>query len=197
MILLAVFSGNSLALSGAYVYLIAHGLFSAALFLVLGYVEQREETRLIERLGGLGSRNPRLAGAIVLPVLAALGLPGLAGFSGEILILTGLFKAGFVWSAVVALIPVVLAAAWPTCCASIKGMHVGIRRSLDLPERPRYDAGSEGLALAPLVICVRAPRRSAGVAPGTALQSRLDRPKSLFHGQSRYSALPTSYASPS
>ncbi len=40
------------------VYMVAHGLFNAALFLALGAVEQREETRDLARLGGLGARNP-------------------------------------------------------------------------------------------------------------------------------------------
>ena len=95
LIVLAVFSGSTLALAGAVVYIVAHGLFSAALFLALGAVEQREETRDLARLGGLGARNPKLAGALLLGALAALGLPGLAGFSGEILILTGLVPRGF------------------------------------------------------------------------------------------------------
>jgi len=148
LILLAVFSGNDLALRGAFVYLIAHGLFSAALFLVLGYVERREETRLLDRLGGLGTRNPRLAGALVLPALAALGLPGLAGFAGEILILTGLYRAGYVWPAVIALIPVVLAAAY--MLRVYQGMMHGPSVA-DLPERPDLN-WVEGIALAPLVI---------------------------------------------
>lgn len=158
LILIAIFVGSDLAIPGAFVYLIAHGLFSAALFLVLGYVEQREETRIIDRLGGLGSRNPRLAGAIVLPALAALGLPGLAGFAGEILILTGVFKAGYVWTAIVALVPVVLAAAY------MLRLYQGIMWGppvADLPERP--DLGwLEGLALAPLVVAFV----WLGVSPG-------------------------------
>jgi NADH-quinone oxidoreductase subunit M len=112
LILLAIFSFNPIATGGALVYIVAHGLFSAALFLVLGEIEVREETRLLSRLGGLGARNPRLTGALTLVVLAALGLPGLCGFAGEILILTGLYQAGFVAATLIALIPVVLAAAY-------------------------------------------------------------------------------------
>jgi NADH-quinone oxidoreductase subunit M len=112
LILLAIFSFNPVATGGAVVYIVAHGLFSVALFLVLGEIEAREGTRLLSRLGGIGARNPRLAGALTIVVLAALGLPGLCGFAGEILILTGLYQAGFAAAAVVALIPVVLAAAY-------------------------------------------------------------------------------------
>jgi NADH-quinone oxidoreductase subunit M len=148
LILLAIFSGNELALRGAYVYLIAHGLFSAALFLVFGFVEQREETRSLDRLGGLGTRNPRLAGAVVIAALAALGLPGLAGFAGEILILTGLYKGAYVWPAVIALIPIVLAAAYMLRVyqGTMHGPPVA-----DLPERPDMN-WIEGIAFAPLVV---------------------------------------------
>ncbi len=148
LILLAIFSGSALALAGAVVYIIAHGLFSAALFLTLGAVEQREETRDLARLGGLGARNPKLAGALMLGALAALGLPGLAGFSGEILILTGLFKAGFVWPAIVALVAVVLASAY------MLRLFQGIMNGPEVPDLPeRRDlTWAEGLAIAPLVI---------------------------------------------
>jgi NADH-quinone oxidoreductase subunit M len=147
LILLAIFSGSGLALAGAVVYIIAHGLFSAALFLVLGAVEQREETRDLARLGGLGARNPKLAGALMLGALAALGLPGLAGFSGEILILTGLFKAGFVWPALVALVAIVLASAY------MLRLFQGVMNGPEVPDLPeRRDlTWLEGLAVAPLV----------------------------------------------
>ncbi|BDE07145.1 NADH-quinone oxidoreductase subunit M [Vulcanimicrobium alpinum] len=147
LILLACFSGSVLAYSGAVVYMVAHGLFSAALFLTLGAVEMREETRDLRRLGGLGARNPRLAGALMLGALAALGLPGLAGFAGEILILTGLFKAGWTVAAVVALLPVVLASAY------MLRLFQGIMNGPEVPDLPeRRDlTWLEGLALAPLI----------------------------------------------
>jgi NADH-quinone oxidoreductase subunit M len=147
LILIAIFSGSPLALAGAVVYIVAHGLFSAVLFLALGAVEQREETRDLVRLGGLGRRNPKLAGALMLGALAALGLPGLAGFSGEILILTGVFKAGFVWPAIVALVAIVLASAYMLRLFQdiMNGPEVP-----DLPER-RDLTWAEGFAIAPLV----------------------------------------------
>ncbi|MGC1379826.1 MAG: NADH-quinone oxidoreductase subunit M [Candidatus Baltobacteraceae bacterium] len=112
LIVIAIATGNRLAIGGALVYIVAHGLFSAALFLLLGYVEEREETRSLLRLGGLGWKNPRLAGALCIAALAALGLPGLAGFAGELIILIGVYQAGYVWVVVVALVAIVLAAAY-------------------------------------------------------------------------------------
>lgn len=148
LILLAIFSGQQLALEGAAVYIVAHGFFSAATFLALGAVEEREETRDLRRLGGLGARNPKLAGALLLGALAALGLPGLGGFAGEILILTGLFRGGYVWPAVLALVPIVLASAY------MLRLYQGVMNGPTLPDLPeRPDIGwREGLAVAPLAV---------------------------------------------
>lgn len=147
LILIAIFSFQPLAVAGAAVYMVAHGLFSAALFLVLGYVEEREETRELARLGGLGWNNPRLAGAFMLAALAALGLPGLAGFAGELLILSGVYAAGLAWVVLIALVPIVIAAGY-----MLRAFQTVMNGPLaaDLPER-RDLTWREGLALAPLV----------------------------------------------
>jgi NADH-quinone oxidoreductase subunit M len=163
LIVLAIFSFNPIALGGAAVYIIAHGLFSAGLFLVLGEIEAREETRLLSRLGGLGRRNPRLAGALTIVVLAALGLPGLCGFAGEILILTGLYQAGFVAATVVALIPVVFAAAYMlrVLQRTMHGPEVA-----DVPQREDMSL-LEIAALAPLAIAIVL----LGIDPGPLVAS--------------------------
>jgi NADH-quinone oxidoreductase subunit M len=147
LILIAVAIGNRVALEGAMVYLIAHGLFSAALFLLLGYVEEREGTRSVLRLGGLGRDNPRMAGAFCIACVAALGLPGLAGFAGELVILIGVYQAGGLWAAIVALIAIVLASAYFIRLYQdvMNGPPVD-----DLPVRPDMN-WLEGLAVAPLL----------------------------------------------
>jgi NADH-quinone oxidoreductase subunit M len=147
LILVAIFSFNPVALAGAVVYIIAHGLSSASTFLTLGFIEEREETRDLRRLGGLGTANPRLAGAMLLSALAALGLPGLAGFAGELLILTGVYGAGLWWAALIALLPIVLAAAYMLRLfqTMMNGPQVA-----DLPERPDL-TWLEGIALTPLI----------------------------------------------
>lgn len=150
LIVLAIASFNAIALQGALVYIIAHGLFSAALFLILGFVERREDTRSLLRLGGLGSSNPRLAGALCIAALAALGLPGLAGFVGEIVILTGIYQAGFVWPTILALIPIVVAAAY--MLRLFQGIMNGPAVD-DLPVRSDLTWG-EGIAVAPLLLAL-------------------------------------------
>jgi NADH-quinone oxidoreductase subunit M len=163
LILIGIFSLEPIALGGALVYMIAHGLFSAGLFLVAGAVEMREETRSLARLGGLAERNPRLAGAMVIVALAALGLPGLCGFAGEILILTGVYKAGYLWPTLIALVPIVIAAAY--MLRVFQGTMHGPERD-DLPQRNDL-TWIEGLALAPLVVAIVA----LGVAPGSVVNA--------------------------
>jgi NADH-quinone oxidoreductase subunit M len=147
LIVLAIASLNPIAVQGAMVYIVAHGLFSAALFLILGYLEEREETRSILKLGGLGAANPKLAGAFTIAALAALGLPGLAGFAGELVILTGVFRAGYFWPALIALVPIVLASAY--MLRLLQDVINGPERP-DLPQRTDLTL-VEGLAVAPLL----------------------------------------------
>jgi NADH-quinone oxidoreductase subunit M len=147
LIVLAIFSQNPIAIQGAYIYIVAHALFSAALFLILGYIEEREDTRSLARLGGLGKVNPKLAGAFTIAALAALGLPGLAGFVGELVILTGVFKNGFFWPALIALVPIVLASAY--MLRLLQDIINGPERP-DIPHR-RDLTWVEGLAVAPLL----------------------------------------------
>ena len=147
LIVLAVASLNAIAVQGAVVYIVAHGLFSAALFLILGYVEEREETRSILKFGGLGAINPKLAGAFTIAALAALGLPGLAGFAGELVILTGVFRGGYFWPALIALVPIVIASAYMLRLLQdvINGPTAAtLARRADLTL-------AEGLAVAPLL----------------------------------------------
>jgi NADH-quinone oxidoreductase subunit M len=147
LIVIAIATENPIALQGALVYIVAHGLFTAALFLILGYVEEREETRSLIRLGGLGKANPKLAGAFCIAALAALGLPGLAGFVGEIVILIGVYQAGYTWATIVALIAIVLASAY------VLRLFQGVMNGPEVEDLPvRRDlTWIEGLAVAPLL----------------------------------------------
>jgi NADH-quinone oxidoreductase subunit M len=164
LIVLGIFSFNPVALGGCVVYIVAHGLFSAGLFVTLGEVETREDTRLLSRLGGIGARNPRLAGALTIVSLAALGLPGLAGFAGEILILTGVYQAGYVWQTIVALVPIVIAAAY------MLRVFQTIMQGPEVPDVPQREDLSpvEVLALAPIVLALVL----LGVFPGAVAATR-------------------------
>jgi len=173
LILLAIFSFDPIAIGGAVVYLVAHGLFSAGLFMTIGEVEAREDTRLLSRLGGLGARNPRLAGGLTIVMLAALGLPGLCGFAGEILILTGLYRAGYLWQTVVALVPVVIAAAY------MVRLFQGVMQGPEIDDLPQREDMSplEMLALAPIVVAIVV----LGVDPGAVARSAMPAGSAVAH----------------
>jgi NADH-quinone oxidoreductase subunit M len=69
--------------------MVAHGVITGALFLLVGVIYERTHDRTIARMGGLGSRLPVFATLMVFFSLASAGLPGLAGFVGEFLVLLG------------------------------------------------------------------------------------------------------------
>jgi NADH-quinone oxidoreductase subunit M len=69
--------------------MVAHGVITGALFLLVGVIYERTHDRTIAKMGGLGSRVPVFATLMVFFSLASAGLPGLAGFVGELLVLVG------------------------------------------------------------------------------------------------------------
>ena len=93
-VLLGVFAMNDLAMAGAVVVMLAHGLSTGALFMLVGALGDRLHTRDLSRLGGLWAVAPRMGGVMTFFALASLGLPGLANFVGEFLVLLGAFQAG-------------------------------------------------------------------------------------------------------
>ncbi len=91
-VLLGIFAWNSLALQGAVVIILAHGLSTGALFILVGDLYRRTHTRSLEELGGLWDTVPRMGGAGLFFALASLGLPGLGNFVGEFLVLLGAYR---------------------------------------------------------------------------------------------------------
>ena len=72
--------------------MLAHGVSTGGLFLIVGMLSDRRHTRLISEFGGLKSVMPRLTAAFMIITLASIGLPGLNGFIGEFLIMLGAFR---------------------------------------------------------------------------------------------------------
>jgi len=101
-VLLGIFAGNQLALQGAVMTVIAHGISTGALFLVAGALEGRMHTRDIGAMGGVWDTMPRLSGVALFFALASLGLPGLGDFIGEFLILLGTYRIHVAIAAVAA-----------------------------------------------------------------------------------------------
>lgn len=90
-VLLGIFTWNALALQGAVVAMIAHGFSTGALFVLVGALQERTHTREMDRLGGLWAVIPFFSGVGLFLALASMGLPGLADFIGEFLVLLGTY----------------------------------------------------------------------------------------------------------
>ena len=80
---------------GAVYQMLAHGVSTGGLFLIVGMLSDRRHTRLIAEFGGLKAVAPKLVAAFLLITLASVALPGTNGFVGEFLILVGAFKGQF------------------------------------------------------------------------------------------------------
>jgi NADH-quinone oxidoreductase subunit M len=98
-VLIGVFAWNTLALQGAIVTMLAHGISTGALFVIAGALQERMHTRELAEMGGLWDVIPRMSGAGLFFALGSLGLPGLGDFVGEFLVLLGVWR---VWPAIAA-----------------------------------------------------------------------------------------------
>jgi len=104
-------SAGVFGVSGAMFQMIAHGLSSAAMFFLVGVIYDRAHHRDINRFGGLATQMPLYSGLAAVGFFAALGLPGLCGFVGEIFVVLGTFKFS-VTLAVIAAMGVILTAGY-------------------------------------------------------------------------------------
>ncbi|WP_149183097.1 NADH-quinone oxidoreductase subunit M [Streptomyces sp. TRM49041] len=108
-IILGIFAMTSQGQSGATLYMVNHGISTAALMLVAGFLISRRGSRLIADYGGVQKVAPVLAGTFLIGGLATLSLPGLAPFVSEFLVLVGTF-ARYPVAGIVATVGIVLAA---------------------------------------------------------------------------------------
>src|SRR5881296_267927 len=89
----ATVSGGLLGLSGAIFQMFAHGIVSAALFMVAGALGHKAGTRNISELGGIAAVTPKMSAFMMICFLASLGLPGLVGFVAELSVFLGTYAA--------------------------------------------------------------------------------------------------------
>ncbi|MGD0884693.1 MAG: NADH-quinone oxidoreductase subunit M [Thermodesulfovibrionales bacterium] len=98
-VLLGVFAWNDLALQGVVMQMICHGISTGALFILVGSLQERLHTRDMNRMGGLWSDAPRMAGVGLVFALASLGQPGMGNFVGEFLVLIGSYRVNVAMAA--------------------------------------------------------------------------------------------------
>jgi NADH-quinone oxidoreductase subunit M len=147
-ILLGAASGNAVGLNGAVFQQVAHGLYSALLFILVGVIAARTGTRRINELGGLAARMPWAGGLLALGALAAMGVPGLAVFVAEFMSIMGVY-ATFPVQGVLAALGIILSAMYL--------LYMLARVIFGPIERPAYeeigDAGpAEMASVVPLAV---------------------------------------------
>lgn len=99
---------RAVALDGAILQMVSHGLVTGALFFLVGMLQDRAHSREMADFGGLLDRVPWLGWAFILSAFASLGLPGLAHFPAEFQIFLATFQAR-PW-AIVAILAIVVTA---------------------------------------------------------------------------------------
>ena len=149
LITLGIFAFTSKGVAGAILYMVNHGIATAALFLVAGYLIRRSGTSLISGTAGVEKRAPVLAGAFLIAGLATCGLPGLSPFVSEILVLIAAFDYPW-WVGAVAVTGIVLAAIyvlWMYQRTMTGPDRVGVE---EIPDLDRREVG----AVAPLMLAL-------------------------------------------
>ena len=148
-IVLGTFALTTQGVSGGVLQMLNHGLVIAALFLLIGWIAERRGSWKITHLRGLQLSAPVMAGIFTLVMLASIGVPGLNGFVGEFLVLSGTFIVHR-WWALAALVGVILAALY-----LLWAYQQVFHGTPDEENRTTRDLGwSERLVIAPLLILI-------------------------------------------
>ena len=111
IVLLGIGALGSTALMGATYQMLAHGVITGLLFVMVGLMYDRTHTREIARLGGLARQMPLLATGMVFAGFGSLGLPALGGFIAEVTVFLGTFER-YEWAVLMGIFGVVLSAGY-------------------------------------------------------------------------------------
>jgi NADH-quinone oxidoreductase subunit M len=147
LVVLGLAAWNATAWQGSILLMVTHGIVTGALLAIVAMVRSRTGSRDLTELGGLWGTAPCLSAGFLLFALASLGLPGLANFVGEILVLLGTFRVQPLW-ALLALPGLVMAAAY--LLRLVQGVLWGVAPSAQ-PAMADL-TGREWLVLAPLAV---------------------------------------------
>ena len=97
-VVLGIFAFHEISVQGAVYQMLAHGVSTGALFLLVGMLYDRRHTFEITEYGGVATPMPKLAAFFLFVSLSSLGLPILNGFVGEYLILLGTYQHHWQWA---------------------------------------------------------------------------------------------------
>jgi NADH-quinone oxidoreductase subunit M len=98
IVMLGLFALNPSGINGAVMQMINHGIYSGALFLLVGIIYERRHTRKVSEFGGLSHVMPAYSAVFLAMAMTAIGLPLLAVFISEFLAMRGAFEANPVWA---------------------------------------------------------------------------------------------------
>ena len=98
IVMLGLFALNPNGINGAVMQMVSHGIYSGALFLLVGIIYERRHTRKINEFGGLSHVMPGYAAVFLIMAMTAIGLPMLAVFISEFLAMRGAFEANPFWA---------------------------------------------------------------------------------------------------
>jgi NADH-quinone oxidoreductase subunit M len=110
-VVLGIFSFTQQGFDGAVYQMLAHGVSTGALFLLVGFLYERRHSLEIASYGGVATPAPWLATAFMITMLASIGLPTLSNFIGEYLVLQGASLVDMYWTTFAA-IGVILSACY-------------------------------------------------------------------------------------
>lgn len=148
VVLLGIASLDVTGLTGAVVQMVAHGLTAGLLFLVVGLLYQRTHSRDLADYTSLLGRAPRFAFFIAFGLLAAIGLPGSAGFIAELHVLVAAYQRWGGWVLLLGL-------------AMLVGAAYGLRvvgrlcqpgETMDIADLTRTETVAAGLLAASIVV---------------------------------------------
>jgi NADH-quinone oxidoreductase subunit M len=175
-VLLGIFAGNGLALQGAVMQMICHGISTGALFILVGALQERIHTRDLTRMGGLWAAVPRMGGVAMVFTLASLGLPGLGNFVAEFLVLVGAYQVTLVLTVVAAV-----------------GLVAATVYALSLIQRAFHGPGAGGWRLPDLTVrdmAIMTALIAAIVWLGIYPQPVLDTAGATLQGMEHYASTP-------
>jgi NADH-quinone oxidoreductase subunit M len=99
IVILGLFALNPNGVNGAVLHMVNHGIYSGALFLLVGIIYERRHTRNVAEFGGLSHVMPGYSAVFLAMAMTAIGLPLLCVFISEFLSLRGAFEANPAWAA--------------------------------------------------------------------------------------------------
>lgn len=135
-VVLGLFTFTQQGLDGAVYVMLAHGISTGALFMLVGMMYERRHSLEIKDYGGVATPAPWLSTVFLITTFASIGLPTLSNFVGEFLVLQGAAIANFVW-AVFAAVGVILSA----CYMLWMYQRVFLGRAPGMPEGDAHGHG--------------------------------------------------------